>query len=314
MSSWLSKNRWVWPLIAAFLLWIAAGIVKGHVSGALLVSNASIATFLAVIALGQMVVMASGDGSIDISLPYVLTLSAYVSAAVLNATNGGLITGIVAGLAVSMAVGVLNGMLVAVVRIPPIITTLAVGYMVETFLELSATNLGGGVSPALVNAVHSHPAGVPVLIMFTVAVALVIWFLLRRTVYGSWLSAMGQSRRAASLVGVPINRMIVVNFMFSALMGGLAGLLLGAFAGGAFITMGTPYLLASIGAVVIGGTLVSGGFASVPGTLAGAFLLTWLTTFVQIVNVPSGEEDIIEGLVVILIAAIPSLNKRRERA
>lgn len=308
-TSWLSKNRWIWPLIASLLLWIAASIVKGHVSGSLLIANAVIATFLALVSFGQMVVMTSGDGSIDISLPYVLTLSAYVSAAVMNNGNGRMATGLLAALGVSLLVGTVNGVLVALVRIPPIITTLAVGYMVETFLELSSTTLHGQASPLLAHETHAHLAGIPLLILFTLVVALVIAFLLRRTYYGSWLTGMGQSRRAAYLVGIGLNRMMITNFVFSALMGGLAGLLLGAYTGGAFITMGTPYLLTSIGAVVIGGTLVSGGLASIPGTLAGAFLLTWLATFVQIVNVPSGAEDIIEGLVVIAIAAIPSFNK-----
>lgn len=313
-TGWLSKNAWIWPLIASLLLWIAAGIIKGHVSSSLLIANAAIAAFLALVAFGQMVVMTSGDGSIDLSLPYVLTLSAYVSAAIMNDHNGQLVTGLLAALGVSLLVGIVNGVLVSLVRIPPIITTLAVGYMVETFLVQSSTSLQGQASPLLAHETHAHLGGVPLLIPFTLVVALVIGFVLRRSCYGSWLTGMGQSRRAAYFAGIRLNRMMIANFAFSAVMGGLAGLLLGAYSGGAFITMGTPYLLTSIGAVVIGGTLVSGGLASIPGTLAGAFLLTWVVTFVQIVNVPSGVEDIIEGLVVIGIVAIPSFNKANLRA
>lgn len=306
-STRLLRTLWVWPLVISLALWIAAGIVQGHISGGLLLTNAEIATFLALVALGQMVVVTSGDGSYDISLPYILTLSAYVSAVVMGGRNSHLVVGIAAALGASMLVGVVNGVLIALVRIPPIITTLAVGYMVETWLELYASGTSGLPSPALDNFVHRRFATVPFTILFTVIVAIAVLFAVKRTRYGFWLAGMGQSRGAAYLVGIPLGRMILVNFVFSALMGGLAGLLLGAFSGGPFITMGAPYLLPSIGAVVIGGTAISGGVSSVPGTLVGAFFLTWIVTFVQIVHVSPGLEDVIVGLVVILIAAIPSV-------
>lgn len=300
------EYAWVWPLLGSLVLWIVASLISHGVSFKLLFLNATLASFLALLGLGQMTVIASGDGSIDLSMPYVLTLSAYVSAAVMNGGNAHLIEGIALALAVSLAVGVLNGVMIAFLRIPAIITTLATGYIVYTvLLQISASKVGAyAASPGLQGFVHTQVDGLSAVVVLAVAAGVVLLWLVRSSVFGRRLLAMGQSRPAAKLAGIPVSRMMLMNFLVSALMGALSGLLLGAFDGGAFVNMGNAYLLTSIGAVVIGGTLISGGKASVVGTLGGALLLTLIVTVLELSKIAIGFQDVIEGLLLVVFVIL----------
>jgi ribose transport system permease protein len=133
-----------------------------------------------------------------------------------------------------------------------------------------------------------------------VATALV----LNRTAYGRNLSAVGQNLRAARLAGVRTGWVIGIAFVASSTIAALTGVLLGAYIGGAFLEMGQPYLLQSIGAVVLGGTLIFGGSATALGTLFGSVLLVLIVTTMQIAGLPPGTQDVIQGLVIIVVLAL----------
>ena len=302
----LRDSAWLWPLLGSLVLWIAACLISHGVSFKLLFLNATLASFLALLGLGQMTVITSGDGSIDLSMPYVLTLSAYVSAAVMNGSNANLLAGIVLALVVSLAVGLLNGLMIALLKIPAIITTLAAGYIVYTvLLQISASKAGAyATSPGLQGFVHAQVDGLSAVVVIALAAGVVLAWILRASVYGRSLVAMGQSRSAAKLAGIPIRRMVLLNFLISALLGSISGLLLGAFDGGAFVNMGNAYLLTSIGAVVIGGTLISGGKSSVVGTLGGALLLTLIVTVLELSKIAIGFQDVIEGLLLVVFVLL----------
>lgn len=306
---WFSTHTWSWPVAASIVLWVTAALITHHVSVTLILTNATLASFLALMGLGQMVVITSGDGSIDISMPYVMTLAAYLSASIMGGSDARIVPAVLLALGASMVVGLLNGLLVVAFRIPPIVTTLAMGYIIETVLIFYDSHAQGLPSPGLEHLVRYQVHDISFLLIFSIIVALGVLFALSRAVMGKYLHGMGQNRRAAVLAGIPVNRMILTNFIFSAFMGGLAGILLGAFDGGAFLTMGTPYLLTSIGAVVIGGTLISGGRSNVGGTLAGALLLTLVVTVLEITKLPIGIQDIVEGLLVILILLVSDVSR-----
>ena len=129
-------------------------------------------------------------------------------------------------------------------------------------------------------------------------------FVLGRTVYGRTLSAVGQSRAAARLAGVAVDRVITIAFVISAMLASVLGLVLGAYVGGAFLEMGQPYLLQSIAAVVVGGTLIFGGSATAICVFSASVLLILLVTLMQITQLPPGSQDMLQGLVVILVLAL----------
>lgn len=111
--------------------------------------------------------------------------------------------------------------------------------------------------------------------------------------------------------GIRVSPIIASTFVASSTVSGLAGILLSGYAGGAFLEIGTPYLLQSVGAVVLGGTLIAGGSATALGTLFGGMLLVMIVTTMQIAGLPSGAQDILQGIVVISVLSVAGTKMRR---
>ena len=208
--------------------------------------------------------------------------------------------------------GLLNAALVVRLRVPAIIATLATGYVLATATLLSNRSIHGfAVSPALKVVAAGRIFGAPIMLLACVGVIMLLEFVLRRTVYGRTLSAVGQNRVAARLAGVPVDRVVAAAFVVSAVLASLMGLVLGAYVGGAFLEMGQPYLLQSIAAVVVGGTLIFGGSASAIGVFFASILLILMVTLMQIMQLPPGSQDMVQGLVVILVLALAGRDAMR---
>ncbi|TIP33490.1 MAG: ABC transporter permease, partial [Mesorhizobium sp.] len=193
--------------------------------------------------------------------------------------------------------------LVVGLGIPAIIATLATGYVLATATLLSNKAIPGfAVSPALKDLATGRVSGVPIMAVIAVVGVAVTSFVLRYTVFGQLLSAVGQNRAAARLAGIRNGPVIASAFIISAVLASLDGLLLGAYI--AFLEMGQPYLLQSIAAVVLGGTLIFGGSATALGTLFASILLILIVTTMQIIGLPPGVQDIVQGIVVIFVLAL----------
>lgn len=304
------KQRWITPFIGALVLWLAAAAISGSLSLHLLLLNATLATFLTIAGVAQMTVVASGPGSFDLSIPYVIVLSAFITSAVMHGSNSMIVPAILAGLGAGVAAGLLNGLLVIGPRIPPIVATVSVGYILFTpALQLQGA-AAAGPSPAVVSFIHKQADGASPVLGITVIICLIVAFVFGRTVYGRHLHALGQNRAAAALAGVKINQTILTVYAISGILGACAGILLAAYNAGAFIDMGDVYLLGSLAAIVLGGTPVTGGVSSVMGTAVGALVITLLITVLQLSNLGPGWQDIIEGLVVVLVVTLTSLRER----
>ena len=311
VTRWMARNEWSWAASGSVVLWIVACLLSHRLSVELLLVNCTLASFLVLVALGQMVVITSGDGSFDLSLPYIVTLSAFVSELVMSGSGRELIPGIVAGLAAACGVGIVNAILIAFLKMPPVIATLATGYIAYSAILQMYGETISLPGPELRTFALSQFDGASPVAGLAIIFGILLLAVLVKTRFGFYLEAMGQGRRAAQLVGVRITRMVFVNFFLSALAGGLTGVLLVGFDGGAFADMGNPYLLGSIGAVVIGGTLIGGGRWSVAGTMAGSLFLTLLVTVMELSKLSIGYEDMSEGLVIIGFIIVASIVKTR---
>ncbi|WEJ35023.1 ABC transporter permease [Devosia sp. SD17-2] len=305
LRSFVRTNRWVWSALAVMLLWIVLAAVTGRWSLASLSGIALSASFLALAGLGQMLVVTTGKGNIDLSVATVMTLSAYLGMLIIRGSDDMLIVGLLATLGLGIVVGMINAFLVIAIRIPAIIATLASGYVLATATLLANRSLQGAtVSPLLKGFASGRIMGVPLMAVVAVVVAAGFAVVLRKTAYGQQLSAVGQSRAAASVAGVRVNRVVAIAFVVSSVLAAFNGLMLGAYVGGAFLEMGQPYLLQSVAVVVIGGTLIFGGSATAAGTLFASVLLVLVVTLMQIMGLPRGAQDMIQGAVVILVLAL----------
>ena len=301
---WLRTHRWAFAGIFVLLLWGVLSVATARFSLASLSGVATSASFLALVAIGQMFAVATGGGNVDLSIPGVVTLSAFATMILSGGSDAGLLRALPVVLAIGLLTGGVNALLILRLRIPAIIATLAVGYVLETASLLANRRFSTfAISPLLRALATARPAGVPVILLLALALAATAAALIGRTAYGRWLMAAGQNATAAGLAGVPVARVTAAAFVLSGVLAAIDGALLSAHTGGAFLEMGRPYLLQSVGAVVVGGTLIFGGSATALGTLLGSLLLVLIVTTMQIAGLPGGVQDMVQGTVIIVVLA-----------
>src|SRR6187401_734874 len=129
--AWMRNNRWSFAAIGVSALWVLLSVITSHFNLNSLSGVATSASFLVIVAIGQMFVVASGSGNIDLSIPSVMTVSAFVTMILSQGTNFGLLLALPAVLAIGLVTGAVNAFLVVKLRIPAIIATLAIGYMLD---------------------------------------------------------------------------------------------------------------------------------------------------------------------------------------
>jgi ribose transport system permease protein len=303
----LLTQPWVWSFIAAAAVWLATIIYTGgQGSGAILSSALSFATFTIIVGLGQMMVITTGPGNVDLSIPATITLSGVLAMKVMDTNNDRLLIGIAAALVVCFIVGICNYIIIRLLRIPPIIATLS-----SSFLILStAISYGRGIRikppPMLDDFATAKILGIPYATFLVLLISIFIYKVLKRTVYGRSVSAVGQNQRAAWLAGLNVDRTRFATYVLSSLLAGTCGILLSGFSGGAALNMGEEFLLASIAVVVIGGTAVSGGRANVPGIWGAALFMYLLVTMLNIFGASAGIRLIVTGVMIIALIVIAS--------
>jgi ribose transport system permease protein len=311
---WANRNRWIWSLLGVLILWAILSAVTSQLSLSSLSGVAVTGSFLTLVALGQMAVVTSGGGNIDLSIASVMTLSAFIALIVIGGHDSRIPLGLAATLGLGVIVGAVNAALVLITRIPAIIATLASGYVLATASLLANRAIPGFViAPSLRVVATVRIGGVPIMAIVALIAVSIASFLVNWTAYGRSLSAVGQNAVAARLAGVKADRVTAAAFFASSILAAFAGLLQGAYVGGAFLEMGQPFLLQSLGAVVLGGTLIFGGSGTAVGTLFGALLLVLIVTTMQIAQLPPGAQDVVEGVVIIAVLALAGGGAVRKR-
>ena len=198
--------------------------------------------------------------------------------------------------------GLLNGFIVAYMRVPSMIVTMAVNAVAQGLMVAYT----GGFSPRDTASPFMHSLATGYLIpgvangvLVWAAVAALAIFVLRRTTYGRALYAIGNRERAAYLSGLATRQVALWTFVLSGTLAALGGVLLAGYAAKASQAMGDAYLLPSIAAVVLGGTNVLGGKGSYYGTIAGVILVTLLQSILSVMQIEEAGRQLIYGAVII---------------
>jgi ribose transport system permease protein len=255
-----------------------------------------IASFVMVVAFGQQMVILIGG--LDLSVASMMTLGGVLTFSWIGASTPALLWGVPAILLITGAIGALNGIGVAVLTIPPFIMTLAMGIILYgVTLGFTQGAPQGHPSPFLATLFQAGPAGIPVLYLMAIGTSLG-WLIQTRTSFGRKLYALGTNPTAAYVGGLPVRRLTVATYAISGASAGLAGVLMVGYIGGVTLMMGQSYLLPSVAAVVIGGTSITGGRGVYLGAVAGAILLTTLSTIVSSLGLAEGWRTIIYGAVI----------------
>jgi ribose transport system permease protein len=306
----LLRTPWLWSFLGAALVWAITLVgVGGQGAGGIVTTALTFSVFMVLVGFGQMLVITSGPGNVDLSIPATIALSGAVSMKLMDSQDHLVLVGLGASLLVGICVGGLNYMLIRLLRIPPIIATMSSSFLIQSV----AISYGRGLRvqpPALLSEFATGRAlGVPYTAMALVIFSVGLGILVTRSVYGISLSAVGQNPRAAELAGVRVERTRYITYTLSAALAALTGFLLSGFSGGATLDMGEEYMLASIAVAVIGGTNVAGGRASVPGIWGAALFLFLMVTMLNALGVGSGLRLVITGLLIITIIIFATNDK-----
>jgi ribose transport system permease protein len=280
---------------------VGAGMVSpGVLSLGYLLQQLQIAAIVGILATGAMLVILLGQ--IDLSVPLTITATAIVSTSLAGSGQPLLeALAIPAGLLGGALIGAINGLGVAVFRIPAMVWTLAVNAMLlgMTVFYTGGFKPHGAPPPLAVLMAHGHLAGVPNAFLVWLLVGAATTFVLKRTVFGTYIYAMGQSQRALFLAGAPIGRTTVAVFTLAGVLSSLGGLLLTGYANQAYQGMGDAYLMPVIAAVVIGGTSILGGSGTYLGTFVGALFMTLLSSILSLLQMPDAARQIIFGGIIL---------------
>ena len=303
----LLAKPWIWSFLAALGVWTATvAVTAGASMQGLSQAALTFAAFSVLVGIGQMFVITLGPGNIDLSVPATMTLSGTVALKLMDTQDGMVLQGLAVTLLIGVGVGVSNFALIKLLRIPPIIATLCLSFLVQS--TAIWTNRGLRIKPPEVLADFSVAStlGIPNVALIAIALSVLAWVLLHRTVYGRWIAAVGQSLPAARMAGIPVDGARFVTYIFCAVMAALCGTLLSCFSGGAALNMGTEYLLISIAVVVIGGTAVAGGDSNVPGIWGASLFMFLVVSMLNTYGFGAGVRLIMTGIIIIGVILVAS--------
>lgn len=316
-------------LIALIIVVIFSFIRYDNFDTTTIYSTLSFNTQFGLIALGMTFVIMTGG--IDLSVGGIVALASVVAA--LTSSHGffyALFAAIIAG----TLVGIVNGFIVAWMRVPPFITTLATLYIVRgialrlindaasvnldqksDFTAIAGTTIGNGIlNPPL-----------PYTIVLLVVAFLIGAWVLRYTRFGRNVLAVGGNTEAARLMGLPVRRTTFFVYVISGALSGLVGVLLATNLNGGSATEGSGWEMIAIASVVVGGTLLSGGVGSISGTLIGSLLLGMIVEILQLENnftldhgsglfLNSFWQDVIRGIFLLVVVLLQSRLQRQKAA
>jgi ribose transport system permease protein len=290
---------WLFSFVFAAIVLVAIVAVSGQGGGGTLSLAVSLAPYLVLVALGQMLVITTGPGNIDVSVASVLSLAGFTSIWVTNATSSVLL-GLLTAVATGAAVAAISVVSIAFLAIPPIVATLASGLIASSFTLALANGFTGNPDPTLRAFLNLRLLGVPVLAVVVLVLTIGVGAGLRYTVFGRSLLAVGQNRRAAAYAGVATRRTVAVTYLASGVLAGLTGALLATYIAPT-PDLGTTYLLDSIAVTIIGGTLISGGRAVPTGVWGGALFFILLDGLLNLVGWSAAGQNVLKGLLLLAV-------------
>ncbi|MDX6362516.1 MAG: galactofuranose transport system permease protein [Streptomyces sp.] len=260
-----------------------------------------------IVALGMA--LAIGSEGVDLSVGSVMALSTSVLSLYLG--YGPWFAALVAVLG-GVLVGVANGALIAFVGVQPIVATLALMVAGRGLALVLLPQLKDVRDPGMAALGSGDVLDVPYLVLIAAGLTLVVAFVVRRTTFGRQLLAIGDSRPAARLAGLPVRRVLILVYVCSGVLAAIAGVLATARLTASDPTsLGSLMELSAITAVVVGGTPLSGGRIRIGGTVAGAVLIQLLTTTLIKHDLPPSWTQIAQAVVIVL--AVYAARERGKR-
>lgn len=301
-------------LLLAVVLFLLSGLLpQGYGSDVnVAISQATnilrLSVFLGVIAAGQTLVIISGFEGIDLSAGSIVTLTAILTYVIVSGANEKVPLALLVSLLVGAAIGLLNGAGITFLKISPFVMTLGMSGMVTgAVIILNHGNVQGKVAPIMTRLIArplSPSIPIPNAIIIWLIFGFLMWLLLERSTFGKHLFAIGVNRVTAKLSGVNVTGMNLATYSLAGLLAGFGGFLVVGNTGVVLIQLGQPFLFPSIAAVAVGGTLLSGGKGSYWGSMAGAIVLTLITSLLTTMQMPESVRRMALGATLLVMISI----------
>jgi len=293
--AWLRDNG-VYAAIALLVVYNLAFTENFATLGNLNTQLVQVAPIL-IVALGMALVI--GTEGVDLSVGSVMAIAAailplYLGYGVAAAIGLALVAGALCGL--------LNGTLVAVVGIQPIVATLALLVGGRGLALVFANGQLKDIRNAdLLDLGSDTLLGLPLVVWIAAALAVLVWLLVRYTTFGRQLVAVGGNRSASALAGLPVRRVLMLTYVISGVLAAIAGVVATArLTASDPSAIGSLYELSAITAVVVGGTPLSGGRVRVLGTVAGALLMQLITATLIKHDLPDSTAQIVQAAIIVV--------------
>jgi ribose transport system permease protein len=272
---------------------------------------------LAVLAIGQMLVLAMGG--FDLSIGAIVTFVVLVSSKVLANDPTNAFPAILLMIGVGIIVGLVNGLVVSYLKVPSFITTLGMMLLVRGAAKYY---VGGAPQGYLTdnwrmfgrNYIQDVPffVKIPYALIILIVLGIIMYIIFHRTNYGKQVLAIGDNMRAAQLSGVRVKLIRVLTFVLCSVLAILGGIMVGGY-GGVNVTIGEGMEMQAIAACVIGGTMLGGGKGSVLNVIFGAFTLQAIVNLLNLLGLPKPYTDAVQGLIIIAVVAYAGLTSQRKR-
>jgi ribose transport system permease protein len=310
---WLAGRQTFWVLIAAVLACLALSLMTDTFATQQNLFNVTRNfAFVGIIALGMTAVIIAGG--IDLSVGSILCLSAMVVGTLMSWGYSIWFASLLA-IASALLVGFINGVLIAYIKIPPFVVTLGMLSVARSLAMVLSNNkmvyqfgpdqpkllwLGGGTTLGIAN---------PVLVLAALTLLTAIAF--RWSTWGRHLFAIGGNEHAAMLTGVPVRKMKISVYMFSALTAGIAGILVVGWLGGVTTNLGQGMELSVIAAAVIGGANLAGGVGTAFGAVVGAALIEVIRNSLILLGISTFWQGSFVGTFIVFAVAFDYLRRYR---
>lgn len=299
-SRWRVKSAYfaIWPATLA-LFAISPFIARGSISVGALRSTLPFAAILAIVSIGQTLIIQ--QRGLDLSIPGVVSISAILVTKIPGGVDSKLIRAVVIVLAIAAVAGLLNGLVVTVFGVTPLVATLGVNaILLGTILKITSGAQTASASHNLVRFSAGRVFGVSNIILVAILVIAIVTFVIKSTIVGRRFVAIGTSAPAARAAGMSVRLYQTLTYVIAALFGALGGILLAGYLQTPGLSAGNEYLLPSIAAAVLGGTSLAGGGGSVLATAGGALFLTQLQQVVFGAGAPASVQLLIQSIAIAL--------------
>ncbi|MGZ9223051.1 MAG: ABC transporter permease [Anaerolineales bacterium] len=306
----------VYPVF--FVIFIALGVLSESYQ-----TTPGIMTFLrrasplAILAIGEMMVLASGG--FDLSIGSIVTMVVLGSSLVLNDDPTKASSAILIMLGLGLVIGLVNGLVVSFLKIPSFIATLGMLLLVKGG---ALYWVGGAPRGYLTDNWRAFGRGYfenvplvgrfPYALLILIVIALISYFIFHRSNFGKQVLAIGDNVRASQLSGVRVRLVRVMTFVISSVFAVIGGIMIGGF-GGVNVTIGEGLEMQTIAACVVGGALLLGGKGSVPNVIFGAFTMEAVFNLLNLLGLPKPYKDAVQGLIIIGAVAYVALSTRKKR-